>query len=375
MSHLKNGLSFKKTLNKAVAFSTSLLMMTGMVSSASAAWDPCCPEPCCPVDCCEMPDYTLYADFIYWQVHPEGLEFARQGGIGTSATTEVTEAGKIYSPDCDFEPGFRVGAIVDLGCCNWDFYAQYTWLNEKFSKDVTSQYQTYSNGDINPLLWYNGYGTNTVGYARGDWDSHLNVLDFGLGRTFEVNCCFDFRPHLGFKATWQELKYTVRYDEIQTTSIINHHVTKYKTEFDGIGLRGGFDAAWRFSPCFSIVGGLAASAVYSDLCLHNKGTITPYTSGTAGTTTTNTDLKEDHCVLIPVLELMLGIRWDSRMCDCYDVFVFVGWENQVWWDLNRFIYINNNTAADATVVGGSIEHGPHGNLTYQGLTVRAGMGF
>ncbi|NGX57414.1 MAG: hypothetical protein K940chlam3_00305 [Chlamydiae bacterium] len=362
MSRLKNG------VNKAVAFSATLLMMTGMVSSASAAWDACCPDPCCPVDCCEMPDYTLYVDFLYWQVHPEGLEFARQGGVSANTSSVVSERGCIFTPECEFEPGFRVGAMIDLGCCNWDFYAQYTYLCEKFGKEVASDTQTAAGADIDPFI-YNLGGLTDVTTARGDWDSHLNALDFGLGRTFEVNCCFDFRPHLGFKATWQELKYTVTYDRVVTTIITNRDVLHFKTDFDGIGLRGGFDAAWRFSPCFSIVGGFAASAVYSDICSHRNDTRFVLTNGTADAGVQNVDLKVDHCVLVPVLELLLGIRWDSRVCDCYDMFVFVGWENQVWWDLNRYILFgassNNN----------NIEFGPHGNLTYQGLTVRAGMGF
>jgi len=363
MSRLKNG------VNKVVAFSTALLMMTGMVNSASAAWDACCPDPCCPVDCCEMPDYTIYADFIYWQVHPEGLEFAREGGISASATTDVSERGCVFTPDCEFEPGFRVGAIIDLGCCNWDFYAQYTWLCEKFGKTVSTDQVSPPSNTFVPLI-YNQDGLSAVNTATGHWDNNLNVLDFGLGRTFEVNCCFDFRPHLGFKATWQELKYDVTYVRQDSTAVLTTTNIHFKTDFDGIGLRGGFDAAWRFSPCFSIVGGFAASAVYSDICTFRTDSRYVTTDGVDGSVTTNVDLKNEHCVLVPVLELLLGIRWDSRVCDCYDMFVFVGWENQVWFDLNRNIYIQN--AGDDH---NDIQFGPHGNVTYQGLTVRAGMGF
>jgi len=364
MSRLKNG------VNKAVAFSTTLLMMTGMVGTVSAGWDACCPDPCCPVDCCEMPDYTIYADFLYWQVHPEGLEFVREGGVGSGPTVPVNERGCIHTPDCEFEPGFRVGAIIDLGCCNWDFYAQYTWLSECFDKSVGGELTSPATNNFVPLVW-NLETAAQVNEAKGAWDNTLNVLDFGLGRTFEVNCCFDFRPHLGFKATWQEMKYTVTYVEQNDTVTTTTGIQKHKTDFDGIGLRGGFDAAWRFSPCFSIVGGFAASAVYSDLCTFRTDERFQTVSGTEGERITNVDIKNDHCVLIPVMELLLGIRWDSRVCDCYDVFVFVGWENQVWFDLNRAIYLQNGGANEVN----NIQFGPHGNITYQGLTVRAGMGF
>ncbi len=375
MSRLKNGVSFKKTFNKAVAFSATLLMMTGVASTASAGWDGYCGDPCCPVDCCEMPDYTIYADFLYWQVHPEGLEFARVGGFGANQTTTVEERGVIYSPDCEFEPGFRVGAIIDLGCCNWDFYAQYTWLHSCFGRTLGefNNAGTPTVGPITPII-SNAGGFDNVAFARGNYDHKLNVLDFGMGRTFEVNCCFDFRPHFGFKATWQEINFDVLYQRQTASNSFEDAVARFKTDFDGIGLRGGFDAAWRFSPCFSLVGGMAVSTVYSDLCSYRLDNYQTRTDNVDGELFTPGNNKADNCVLIPVIELMLGLRWDSRVCDCYDVFVFVGWENQVWFDLNRNInYTFFPDPSEFLVL--DYQNGPSGNITYQGLTVRAGMGF
>ncbi len=361
----QNGVSLKRAFGKAAVFCSSLLMMSGAFGSAAADYNAYCYDPCCPVDCCEMPNYVLYADFIYWQVHPEGLEYARKGGYSGNDEDPVDARGCIETPGCGFEPGFRVGAFVDLGCCNWDFYAQYTYLNSCFSKRDSVDMNFLG---LAPLIDNIG-GLGDINVAKGSWDSHLNVLDFGLGRTFEVNCCFDFRPHFGFKATWQDMKFHVLYEEIENTTTTNRYLIKNKVEFDGIGLRSGFDAAWRFSPCFSIVGGFAASAVYSDLCVVRESFNSTLTNGSEGAVNQNENLQYNHCALVPVLELMLGIRWDSRVCDCYDVFVFVGWENQVWWDLNRFINVaysdsNNN-----------YDFGPNGNITYQGLTVRAGLGF
>lgn len=341
MSHRKNGESqrtFSKWVrNTGVLFSSSLVMMTGVAGTASA--DYC--NPCGFMDCCDMPEYVVYADFLYWQTNPEGIEFARSG----FNTAGVTEAGQVYSPGCEWSPGFRVGAIVDLSCCEWDFFAQYTWLHPDMSKTVTD-------GSNLRALTASGLDGVNLTSASGKYDLHFNVLDFGLGRTFNVNECFLFRPHFGFKATWQEAKYTERY--AVGTSIVQTNVVNHKTEFDGIGLRGGFDASWKFSPCFSIEGKLALSAVYSDNEVRRTDLLN---------TTTIANQKFDVCAITPVLELFLGVRWDSTVCDCYDIFVALGWEEQVWFNHNRSI----RESADAV--------GPHGALTLQGLTVRAGMGF
>ena len=357
----KNGVSLKKAFSKAAAFGASLLLMTGVVGSASADYNACSYDPYCPVDCCEMPDYVLYADFIYWQVNPEGLEFARNGGIG-DAQTAVETRGSIISPKCEFDPGFRVGGVVDLKCSNWDFFAQYTYLCSSSSESLEDDSE---NPVLVPLIHTVG-GMGAINAASGKWNSDLNVLDFGLGRTFEVNRCFDFRPHLGFKATWQNLDFDVRYERL-VGEITTVYQTHNRINFDGIGLRGGFDAAWRFSPCFSILGGFAASAVYSDLCITREDFNSPTILNASNNK--NLNLRKDICVLVPVMELLLGLRWDSRVCNCYDVFVFVGWENQVWWDLNRFIMVGDSDDNN------NIHFGPKGNLTYQGLTLRAGVGF
>lgn len=352
MSHRKNGESqgtFSKWVKSTgVVFSTSLLMMTGVAGTASADYS----NSCGFMDCCDMPEYVVYADFLYWQTNPEGLEFARSG-FNPNATTAV-DAGQIYAPGCEWSPGFRIGAIVDLSCCEWDFFAQYTWLHPNLSKSVA---------DVANLQASSSSGLDGVALAAasGKYDLHFNVLDFGLGRTFNVNECFLFRPHFGFKATWQEAKYTVNYRDAGTATSIADAVN-HKTNFNGIGLRGGFDAAWKFSPCFSIVGNLALSAVYSDIEVRRHDNETT-TTGSTVSAVEITNQKFDACAVIPVLELFLGIRWDSTVCDCYDIFVALGWEEQVWFNYNRSI----RETADAV--------GPHGALTFQGLTVRAGMGF
>ncbi len=387
MSLQKNGVFLKRTLNKAAASMAGLLFLTGSLGSAAAAYDPYCPppvynEPCfdepCRIDFCEMPSFVIYGDFLYWQVHPEGLEFARKDGFSASPFLDVTDRGKILAPSCQLEPGFRVGFLIDLGCCEWDFFAQYTWMRQKFGKSETDDFDPIEPPpqvlSLHALIWNRGIpGTANLTFAEGQWDSTLNVLDFGLGRTFAVNECFDFRPHFGFKATWQNLKYDIAYiwpevvDQVVLTRRTDIHM---KTDFDGVGLRGGFDAAWKFMPCVSLVGKMALSAVWSELETTRIDMFDGDINNPEVAVVRNLDIKADRCALIPVAELLFGLRYDTTLRGCYDVFAFVGWETQVWWDLNRFLYVSEN---DGT--GDSFQFGPHGNLTFQGLTVRAGFGF
>lgn len=352
----------KGTLNKWVknaglAFSTSVLMMTGVAGSATAAGY--C-DPCANYDCCEMPDYVVYADFLYWQANVQGLEYARTGYQFGLNPESITEQGKLYSPGCEWTPGFRVGAIVDLGCCEWDFFAQYTWLRPDSSCSVEGP--AFLEPTILSDLILDLITPFENASAHANFKIDFNVLDFGLGRTFNVNECFVFRPHFGFKATWQKLHYDVTYRRVED-SVVVENIIQASQDFDGIGLRAGFDAAWKFSPCFSILGKFALSSLYSDIdAPRQDNTITPVIGGPTENVVIGLT-KNDVCTLIPVLELFLGIRWDTTVCDCYDMYVQIGWENQVWFDYNNLV----RYSLDAT--------GPHGNFTLQGLTVGAGMAF
>lgn len=331
-------------------------------TSDSYYGDSCYPIPSnnlCHMRC------SLYGDFIYWQVHPEGTEFARYGGFGGSNIVAASDQGCIYEPKCNFEPGFRVGLIYNLGCCEWDFFGQYTYLYTNLDTSIS-----VSSGiaGLSPLIWNETYGgTDDLNYARGKWNSHLNVFDFGFGRTFDVNCCFDFRPFLGCKATWQRLQYQVTYEQIVNSAITTKSETQFKTDFDGIGLRGGFEAAWKFIPCFSIVGSVSVSGVYSDLCTTRKDYYTNNIISSSPTVTENINVKKKHCVLLPVAEWLVGIQFDNMFCGCYNIYAFAGWENQVWWNLNQFLYVSS------TDYSNSIAFSPNGGVTYQGLTVRGGI--
>lgn len=353
--------------NTGLVFSTSLIAMTGLVGSASAygACDPC------SIDCCsEMPDFQIYADFLYWQRHVEGEGYAATNFL---IANDSESPGQVYSGGCDFTPGFRIGGVVDLGCCDWNFFAQYTWLNPSYTEKAEA-------GDRTLVGFFRPNVDVALTSASLKHDDHFNNLDFGMGRSFYVNDCFIFQPHVGFKATWQELNKTTEYNFITDS---DGTTVRYlnKIDFNGIGLRAGFDASWKFNQCFSLVGGMAISAVYSDMDISHKVEASTVVANAITETVTLQSNVATNCALIPVAELLLGVRWDSRVLDCYDVFVFVGWENQVWFNLNQFA--NDSFGAPVTVlppVNPGVALNPaanpvSGNVTMQGLTVRLGFGF
>ncbi|NGX57416.1 MAG: hypothetical protein K940chlam3_00307 [Chlamydiae bacterium] len=357
----------KRKTNQLLAASIAFLTTAGFMGSASAAWEGCCPENSCYRSMCAGLNGELYLDFILWQTNIDGTEFARQDGDSGSVSSTVTNDGAIHDVGCSWDPGFRVGMLMNLGKCCWDFQVQYTYHYERFGESAVVTFLAPTG--LDGLIYNNGNMENITA-ADGNWDNRLQVLDVGLGKTFEACGCFEFRPHLGIKATWQKLKYRVIYDlaNLVTQNGVRDTLN-FRTDFEGVGLRGGFDVAWQVCSCMRILGGVSLSSVWSELCLQRIDIRETLTGGVPSLPVINVDLKENVCVLVPVFEFNFGFRWDTCLCCRYPAFVFLGWENQVWFDLNRLILFG------ASTLSSNYEFGPRGNVSYQGLVVRLGSGF
>jgi hypothetical protein len=377
MGFRKNGVSLRKGLSTSVLVS-SFILLTGLMSSA-AATNYCCPEIDFETGSCQFLNGTAYIDFLYWQVNPDGLEFARKGGIADEASGSVLSQGEIFETSCSMEPGVRAGLIINLGQCDWDLSAQYTYLSPEFGNSASVPFETPG---LQPLI-FNAAQLSDINLALGQYNSCMHVLDVGFGKTFEVKKCFSFRPHFGIKATWQKIRHNVTYELItdvlpppnpSLVAAFQRYNANFETDFDGVGPRGGFDASWRFNRSLSVVGNLAVSALWSDLTNSRQDffsihVLNPQTFEFDEVfAAQNADITHPECVLIPVAELLFGLRWDDCLCGCYPIFVFIGWENQVWFNLSRAIMVSN-------FADNNYSFGPQGNISYQGLVTRVGVSF
>lgn len=355
---------------KLIRLLATFFVLSTPLSAGPIFFRECCGrQPCSFItwrgDCC-VPTMNLYADFLYWQVHPDGLEFARDGGVSTNSVTEITEQGKILSPGCRAKPALRIGLEVDIGPhCNWDVFAQYTYLSNTFSRSKSPE-----GTQLLPLVWNLGTPpTDGLSYAKGKWRHEINVLDFGLGHTFCVDKCLMFRPHFGLKATWQKLKYSVVYQYMETTSVTSQDAICFTTDFNGIGLRGGLESRINVCGCMSFVGNFAFSAVYSDLNTYRQDQhINDIFSGTSPRVT-NVWFNCEHCTLVPVTEIFVGLQWDVPMMCGYEYYLLLGWEGQVWWNMMQYVLISNGTDVN------NYDFGQPGNITTQGLVARLGVCF
>jgi hypothetical protein len=299
-------------------------------------------------------DFFFTADYLYWTAREQGLEFATTGIALTSLGNHApAQSGHVFSPDWEWNSGFKVGIGVTFNERNWDLYLNYTWLHTDASESFTLK-------DYQPNVLFPYSADNAVFYlfngiqgeytnARGRWDLHFNVLDLELGRTFVVTDYLTLRPHFGLKSSWQDDDFHHTYGNL-AGSISG----KRDQDYWGIGLRAGVKSKWFFVKHWGVFGDLALSALWSHYKLHNTDTFDN------GTSIPLMNMNETVHSIQPVIELVLGFLYETTYNDDkYRFNIHAGWEMQSW--------INQNQRIALAQVGSK------GDLSLQGLT--AGLRF
>jgi len=304
-------------------------------------------------------DVFFTADFIYWSVREEGLNFASTGLSTLSTPVASLERGSTYNPSFTWQPGFKVGMGLQMAHDGWDLTAEYTWLNNPTVRNSVTN--TASNGfELTPTVVMDPttqFAISTaIDTASGAWSSNYNTADLDLGRQYFISHYLILRPFAGLKASWQKQTYKVAYGTTSGSSVAYTSATM-KERFFGIGLRSGMDAAFQFDNNWSMYGDVALSALAAHF--NNNNTVKTYTSTTTGGVTTNTEaeyLNSTKAIcntITPVLELGMGLRWDYWFNDdSYHVGMALGWEEQVWFGMNRLTSIYYPaTSGDLTMSG------------------------
>jgi len=315
------------------------------------------PRVCCGVD------VAITASFIYWTARTDGLGYA-VSGYRSNADVNPGK-GEVKHIDWDFHPGFKVGLGLGLGHDGWDIMAEYTWLYTSTDSDSTSQ-ANLNESTLRPL-WYPG-GPNNVSpstaitSARASYDIDLNVIDLELGRNFFVSRYLKIRPHFGLKGAWYDADYSVRYILDSDEAVEpNAYRTRFDHDYWGVGIRTGFDTAWHFTRSFSIVGEIALSGLWGQFDADRRDTDFNSNSSDIETRVLLNTENQFH-TLKPIMELFLGMRYDTWFCDeDFHFSLEAGWEEQIWWNHNQYFRV--------------YEEGSHGDLVFQGLTLKARFDF
>lgn len=321
--------------------------------------------PCeCVTRACDCGvDFFITGDFTWWKARQDGMEFAQGQQASPIVSTLAVASSKIYNSKSKYEPGFKAGLGLEFCEWGWDLYANYTWFHTGTMHSTASVSSDF--GLIDAYWFVNNPGNFESNIFGGPitskWNVRMNIIDLELGRKYWIGKHIMLRPFAGFKGVWNKQRLFNFYNNLISSdpdvtfpTSTNMSMKNHEKDY-GVGIRIGTDAAWHFSRGFSLFGDIALTALWERFKVHRVDKLIA-----RSVTATFIDLSNKFYTVRPILEWMLGLNWETWWCgDSYHFAIWAGWEEQVWFDQNRFIRM-----------AGSARQG-NADLNLEGLTLGA----
>jgi len=310
----------------------------------------------CPCVCSGAKPYAT-ADFLWWKAQVNNATFAFNGNGSTASNTNAPR-GSFDRPDFTYRPGFKVGLGTKLSHDGWDLFSQYTWLFVSRNHTLSSATPLGGVDALVPMIAYipfqqNPAGVTSLSSASGAWGLRFNVLDLLLGREFWLSPRLSMKPCAGLKFSWnaQDFNVAMQYATGVTSVKYDMDLSQF-----GVAMTGAINTSYYLWKHWSIYGNFALSGMWNRIHSLRQNY---YTSG--GITTLDVNTKSSTHDVTPILEMGLGMRFDTCFSqDRYKWLLEAGWESQIWSNQAAFELMNDTSP---------------GNLSMQGLTLKTGFWF
>lgn len=390
------------------------LTLLALSSSAGLLADSCCEpcKPCCvpqpraPICCeCYVPAFYdmqcatgIYVDaeFLYW--------YARENDIPVAAYVETVSRSNLTSPTTatvptsykhfksKWDPGFRIG-LGWYACEKWDFYLDYTWYQNRTTSHLSvepfaTQFPSLGHSGI-IIPWVDNSLTTldptVYQSAKASWRLNFNQIDLELGNRYYLTKCFTMRPYAGLRGAWIHTNFKVSGFNQETVTTGNTNVAtgtydltvsdKFRNRNWGVGLLAGFQPAYYFSDEFSFYGDAGMALLWGQFKSRHTMNYQSVLESSGATDVNLIDSSNNNASgMHPVLDLEIGIRWETNWCDNQYAFSLdLGWEHHVWFDENFRTQPNSPRVITATTTPNT---GVTGRLSesYTEMTSNIAMG-
>ncbi len=315
----------------------------------------------CDPSCC--PNWSLSVSALFWQAQEDGLDYMIKNESGLAF---VNNNGSVKRVDPDWDWGFRLG-LGYRSNCDMDFRLNWTW----FCTDGTDSTSADFPAGLFHVWTIPGSSLTPATQAKAKWDLKLNIIDLEMGAPLSPTCYLDIRPFIALSTAWIDQKLNIDSSGGVSTGgaalTVLDDAIRMKNDFWGIGPKIGLDTDWCIGCGFSIFGNIDLSLLYGRFDIDQTESILFENLTPA---TTYLDLKNDKFWLSRAsLDIILGVKWEYWFCcDSYYLSIDAGWENLFFFgqnQLKRFVDDSNP----------GINVPTSGDLSIQGLTLRASFGF
>ncbi|MBA3957847.1 MAG: hypothetical protein H0X51_05580 [Parachlamydiaceae bacterium] len=375
-------------LLKTVAVTVSLMTTTAVISAAEVVYDYSPDNRCCPTQCCNpVGDWYFKADALILKACEDGLAYGTAVTTTgpTSASPTATINSRVKNVHPKYDVGFRLGFGYMLPCdcwglaVNWIHFSTHT--NSHFDRNFAFDNETGTGNYFFPAYGasvYNFVELNGIDATEARWKLNLDVIDVELGRPFCVSECITIRPHIGIRAAWIRQTYNIENSVhvIATDAEVVVQDIHLRTNYQGVGLRGGLDTEWDLGCGMSLYGNAALGVLYGNFDVKSR----EHWIFFPGTTNSfEPEEKDEFCACRAITDAGLGLRWKQNFCcNTVGLILQVGWEHHYFFGQNQF--------EDFADIGGPVAFFPNlgevkngqarrGDLCVRGVTISARLDF
>lgn len=328
-------------------------------------------------------NFYVEASWLYWQVDSSNYDFlnARTTVLTNSGVNALnTREEKDITQKMPWDSGFRVGLGYNLPCLGIDVKATWTDFHSSATKKASFVQPNVTNTTdeyVWPLSQDNVSLTDSTETLTGDpvdlfarqkisfaFDP-VNV-EFGKWLTFDcVN--LQFRPHVGVQyLQYHDNRRFSRYSNVFEVDGLATGEYQSKQKFQGFGVRAGFDVLMPLFCNISLIGNVAASIDWGrNKFFYSVDTID--FDGEGDSRENSLQLKKNSKASQALIDLGVGIRWDTCLCDCYDFSL------EALWEQHQLINGSKPWTVQSNTLGAGFQRNT--DLTVRGLTLTAGLTF
>ncbi|MCH9621893.1 MAG: hypothetical protein S4CHLAM20_13240 [Chlamydiia bacterium] len=286
--------------------------------------------------------FFVGASYTYWVPYQEGMNVAYADGNAAG-----TIIGNVIRPVMDGVSGFKVELGANTQHDGWCALVSYTWFDHQQSLKARSL--------VGGTNYHTPFSNESDNAARTNYDSvstefdmQFNRIHGSVDRAFYAGHYLAFRPWIGLLGAWENQALKFNMDVVNSNDV---HQFRLRQDWWGIGPYAGVDCTYYLTNEWGIFLSTGGSMLLSN---HDvRDTETTFANGSVSTT--DHDIKTSFDNVEPMLEAMLGIRWDSFWTD-WALRLEAAWELQTYFSHNGMLGVDEIT-------------GQMGNYSMQGLTV------
>lgn len=268
--------------------------------------------------------YFLTFDILYWHTKLGGTEYA----YTTQRQELLPLQSRLKHNHFSWNLGLKVGLGYHLTHDGWDLYGRYTW----YENDDTDQTAQNFPSNVIPNRVSIAF---PAGKAKSNFDTDYQSGDLELSRSYFISQRLVFRPHMGLKSSWINLRQAVTYSFPSAPNFPNGHFkSKDSNRFWGMGPRLGVDSKWHLGYGFSIFGEGSVALFYGYFNTLRKESYPP--NFVAEDTETILNVESKFHLFVPFLSYYMGLCWQTYLNDHKQhLALHLGYETQYYWRVNQ----------------------------------------